>query len=120
MAYESNGELRHTIQRMDKEVAVLQARLEEKEVALSLQAKEYERRLDDLNHAHALAKDALSTYIPREVYEKFVQDMSEWQKSVDIDRSQLTTKNTAYAAITALIIALMSVAGTFWNVFTHS
>ena len=49
------------------EVAVLKARIDEKDRALSIQAKEYERRLEDLNNAHARAERVLGTYVPREI-----------------------------------------------------
>ncbi len=52
------------------EVARIQEHLRATDAALSLQAKEYERRLDALNHAHAEARSILTTYLPREVYEK--------------------------------------------------
>lgn len=41
--------------------------------ALSLQATEYERRLDELNHAHAEAKEKESEYVTREKYEDYVR-----------------------------------------------
>jgi hypothetical protein len=37
--------------------------------ALALQAKEYERRLDELNHAHARALQAAQMSVSRELYE---------------------------------------------------
>jgi phage regulator Rha-like protein len=37
--------------------------------ALELQAKEYERRLSDLNHEAEQLKSMQSTYMPRELYE---------------------------------------------------
>jgi hypothetical protein len=36
--------------------------------ALELQAKEYERRLDDLNHSRALAEKRYGEYVPRETH----------------------------------------------------
>lgn len=36
--------------------------------ALTLQAKEYERRLEDLNHAHAQHLADRALYLPRETY----------------------------------------------------
>lgn len=45
--------------------------------ALELQAHEYERRLMDLNHAHAEAQRVLSTYLPRETAERDREKMGE-------------------------------------------
>jgi len=48
-------------------------RLEERQVAdrraLKLQAAEYGRRLDDLNHAHEQAREVQNTYVTTEKYE---------------------------------------------------
>lgn len=50
-------------------LAVLETRLEERERALELQAAEYTRRLDDLNHAHQQREERDRDYIMREVFE---------------------------------------------------
>lgn len=52
--------------------------------ALQHQAVEYERRLTDLNHSHAQAKDALATYIPREIYEKSHSEVRDWERKSDL------------------------------------
>lgn len=52
--------------------------------ALELQAKEYERRLTDLNHAHEEARRVLSTYLPRELYERSHEEIINWQRRADI------------------------------------
>ena len=65
-----NGDLHKTIQELMVEVAVLKTRVSGKEEALNIAAREYERRLTDLNHAHQLARDTLQTYLPREIFEK--------------------------------------------------
>lgn len=52
--------------------------------ALELQAKEYERRLQDLNHAHAEAQRVLGIYLPRELYERAHQEVVDWQRRFEI------------------------------------
>ena len=42
--------------------------------ALQLQASEYERRLDDLNHAHAQAVEAQAKTVPREMFDQYVKE----------------------------------------------
>ncbi len=49
-------------------------RLDAMDAALKLQATEYERRLELLNHAHQRAIDVLATYLPREKFESFEQE----------------------------------------------
>ncbi len=44
--------------------------------ALSLQAGEYGRRLDDLNHAHEHAVEQQATFMPRELFEAYVKESS--------------------------------------------
>jgi hypothetical protein len=50
-------------------LAVVEARMEERDKFLALQAKEYARRLDELNHAHANAVERNSLYVTRETWE---------------------------------------------------
>ena len=52
--------------------------------ALALQAKEYERRLYDLNHAHAEAQRVLATYLPREVYERAHAEVVETLRKAEL------------------------------------
>jgi len=44
-------------------------KIESNEKALELQAKEYERRLENLNHEAERLRSMASTYLPRELYE---------------------------------------------------
>lgn len=43
-------------------------------MALDKQAAEYERRLGDLNHAHAQAVEAQARTVPRELFEQYVKE----------------------------------------------
>jgi len=42
--------------------------------ALELQAREYERRLDTLNHAHEQAVEAQAMTVPRELFDQYVKE----------------------------------------------
>jgi hypothetical protein len=53
--------------------------------ALELQAKEYERRLADLNHAHAESQRVLNTYIPYSVYEKDRDAFHKLENRVEVE-----------------------------------
>ena len=59
---------------LEAQIQFLESRVEAQQLAneraLSIQAREYERRLDELNHAHATAVQTLATYIPREIADK--------------------------------------------------
>ncbi len=54
---------------MDERFAALRRELAQDQKALRLQADEYERRLEDLNHAHARAQSALNTFVSIDKYE---------------------------------------------------
>lgn len=53
----------------ERELAHLRELLGERDKALELQAREYERRLDLLNHAHQEARENWERSLPRERYE---------------------------------------------------
>jgi hypothetical protein len=55
-------ELREAIVRLEEQAKA-------RTTARDLQAKEYERRLGELNHAHEQARQTLATYVPREMFE---------------------------------------------------
>jgi len=61
--------------------------------ARKLQAKEYERRLEALNHEAAQLKDMQATYTPREVFDRTIAELrkeiqinSDWRVKQDGQR----------------------------------
>lgn len=50
-------------------------RFEYNDDAIKLQAVEYARRLDQLNHDHQRTKETQQTYLPREIYEQSQKDI---------------------------------------------
>ncbi len=68
----------------------IEQRLDKMDNALKLQALEYERRLDVLNHAHAEAKDVIRTYATREMLDTFIIEHSCTTSRI------ITEKNTNY------------------------
>ncbi len=65
--------------------------------ALELQAREYERRLADLNHAHTQAVENWRQTLPRESFELFEREFSRWREMValDLDRAKVKTDRVA-------------------------
>lgn len=58
--------------------------------ALAIQATEYARRLDELNHAHARALEVQQTYLPRELFtahvvrnEAYQNELAKWRDGVN-------------------------------------
>lgn len=58
--------------------------------ALKLQAVEYERRLDVLNHAHAESQRVLHTYVSQSVYDKDIERLTKLEKTVDVALAERT------------------------------
>jgi hypothetical protein len=69
-----NGEIR--IRQLELEVARQQEKLKAKEKATELQAKEYERRLTALNHAHEQALEVQKTTVTADKFEDYVKTES--------------------------------------------
>jgi hypothetical protein len=96
-----------TIQQIGRDIAVLETKLDNVLVAIDKQAKEYERRLQELNHAHQQQMDRNATYIPRETYEanektyearfanlsKQVNDIDTWKQTMNGVREIVTDLN---------------------------
>jgi hypothetical protein len=80
-----------------RDIAVIQTKLDNILIAIEKQAKEYERRLQELNHAHQQQMDRNATYIARETYEadgktmdakmgalsKQVNDIDTWKQTMN-------------------------------------
>jgi len=66
-------------QRLDYERTLVTQKFEHLAEALSLQAKEYERRLTVLNHAHEQAIQAQAMTVPREMFNAFLKDFEAWK-----------------------------------------
>jgi len=64
-------------------IAVLETELRSMKDALRLQAIEYERRLQDLNHAHQQQVDRNAQYISREIWEAYLKEDNTWKRSID-------------------------------------
>lgn len=109
-----NGD-RTIIQELLVEVAVLNIKVEERDKALKVQASEYERRLDDLNHAHAEAQRVLNTYLPREIHEKSQTEFRLWQTSVDKEMDQNRGRNSTFTSIAAAALSIAAIGLGLWN-----
>lgn len=66
---------RAEVQELMVEIAVLKTRLTESEKAMSLQASEYARRLDELNHSHANMNNDRAKYVTRDLHDQLYQEM---------------------------------------------
>lgn len=90
---------------------LIETRLEGMDKALALQAREYERRLETLNHAHRQAEEALARTVQQDVFDETMKALNERQQSQDLKQVEYTTRRSVYAGIastlTSLIIVLL-------------
>lgn len=84
-------------------------KFEAMEKALQLQAKEYERRLSDLNGEAGRLRDMQATYVPREVFDTVVKDL---EKRIDI-LTAVNLKGEGVKGLAAIIPWIISIIGLF-------
>lgn len=56
--------------------------MEQRDWALSKQAEEYERRLGELNHAHAKANEDKQAFLLKITYENFIKEFDSWKLEI--------------------------------------
>ena len=61
------------------------------ERALKLQAAEYERRLETLNHAHQQAIEAQARTVPRELFDQYVKETSDREDALSMAQNDKMT-----------------------------
>lgn len=75
-------------------IAILETRVSGLKENIDLQAKEYERRLQELNHAHQIQMDRNAQYISREAFELYstgvasstairTAEIDKWRREID-------------------------------------
>jgi hypothetical protein len=73
----------HLLTLIAHEREVRQTRADALAKAVEIQAIETLRRLDELNHAHALAAKNWQQSLPRELFEQWRDDHSKWKETVN-------------------------------------
>jgi phage host-nuclease inhibitor protein Gam len=97
----TDNEVAQLIERIDSLRRELVLRSDTQEKALQIQAKEYERRLEALNHEAAQLKDMQAKYLPRETYEV---DQRERVKQNDVTRATIISVMGILIAIAGVVI----------------
>lgn len=103
--------------RLDYERSLVAQKAELVEQARTIQAREYERRLDILNHAHEAAVQEQARVLPREIFDVFKREYetkhADLKKHLDDFRletsTQLTILNTRAAVWTTVVGILFSI-----------
>jgi hypothetical protein len=106
---------------LDTRIAVLEERVKNREDALRLQAVEYQRRLDDLNHAHQMAQERNSEFVRIGTYGSDVGALQKWRDEVNVVIAQLqgATRGTRsvwdlFFQILPLLVSLAVLGGMIW------
>lgn len=85
--------------------------------ALSLQAKEYKRRLNDLNGEASRLRNIQSTYVPREVFENSLKSVSDkTEASTKILSDKLQDMFAWQSKLQGKIAVTVIVGGVVWGV----
>jgi hypothetical protein len=95
--------------RIDYEQRLVTARLDAQDRALTLQAAEYERRLEVLNHAHAAAVKESARVLPRETFDTKWAELD--RRVGDVEKS-LAASGAQAATLTAIIATVISILST--------
>lgn len=105
-----------TLQALRTAIAVIDNKLAEREKALRIQASEYERRLDALNHSFQEARTVQQTYVPREVYERAHDVLVQWRSRVDDELATTRGRNSTLISVISIVLALAAVIVSGWRV----
>ena len=75
--------------------------------ALHLQAKEYERRLDQLNHEHANAKLVQQTYLSQDVYQAEKREWDNRVRNLEKFQNNLIGRLVVVGALATILAAII-------------
>lgn len=87
--------------------ALLEQRMDASDKALELQAQEYERRLDILNHDHENTKQVQLTYVSIAVYDAEKREWDNRVRNLEKFQNNLTGRLFIIGAIVMLLAALL-------------
>lgn len=91
----------------DIKIAVLEERQHGFDKAILLQAREYERRLRELNHAHAQQVERNAHYVSRELWEARNHEIDDWRRTVDSRMSRSAGIAIGISAVAGLAMSLI-------------
>jgi hypothetical protein len=89
-------------------IAVLEQQLRDRDIQLALQAKEYERRLDELNHAHDKQVEDQRTYVSEEKFSGYTSKMDAWRNDVSLALAQLQGQAGGKGAVGRVLVQVLT------------
>lgn len=117
-----NEKISHNRELEERDIEKIELQFSFLDANLKLQAKEYERRLAELNHAHAAAVEAQAKTVSREKHEDFVKAYDLNQKEIakkfteiDIKLQTIITRSLTWTAAIGLFITIMNIVLRFWK-----
>lgn len=107
--------------RVDAEAKLLREKLALIDKALELQAREYDRRLTELNHAKQTAVEERHRVLPREIFDQFQKDSYLYRDSVtrklteiDVQLSVIATRAVTYTTVIGVLLGVASLLLRLW------
>jgi regulator of replication initiation timing len=113
---EGTNEIHTQVARLEEQVKGFKEQMQRMEEynakALKIQADEYGRRLDELNHSHEQAIEVRSSYLPRETFDRYIEGTEKRIKTLEAFNASLIGKmwlpmlmiSTAAAALVGIAI----------------
>lgn len=97
-------------QRLDYERTLVAEKFLSVNRALELQAKEYERRLQELNHAHAIAKEKEKDTLPREIFYAFRDEYEKRHRVLELALTAIQSRGTTWIVAIGIFLSALTVA----------
>lgn len=98
---------------LEVRVSVLEERMRGRETALQLQGNEYERRLAELNHAHAKQVKDQATYISQDKFEGFLAETHVWRGKIDKTLDAMEGRYSGIGTIREISLKIAPIALSF-------
>jgi recombinational DNA repair ATPase RecF len=89
-------------------IAVLEQQLRDRDIQLALQAKEYERRLDELNHAHDKQVEDQRTYVSEDKFAGYASKMDTWRNDVSLALAQLQGQAGGKGSVGRIVVQVLT------------
>lgn len=109
---DSHGLTLRELLEVKREIAVLEAKFTERlkamDMALQIQAKEYERRLEHLNGEQARIKEERAEQLPRENFELYRKEQEVWRETVNQFTSEERGKEKGLSVGWAVLLAVLT------------
>lgn len=84
--------------------------------ALELQAAEYARRLEELNHEAKRMAERDRLFIPRETFDVFEKELLGWRYTVNQALSTTSGRNKGLSLAWSIVLGAVALAGAFMGV----